>query len=202
MPDSARRTVMHRVDTWGSVIVCAAAFALLTVGCGGPRTGASADPSVDPGYPDWVRIVPPATEGATYFVGAVARVSDVETGIESAMSDAVSQAVEGQRRHFIQLFDRAASESGVETTSEMRMEFRTGIADELSGRLRPAVHREAVHHRRCEGEAPCEVYVLARLDHLERNQIFEEALSALGQRKQREGRGDVALLIEWILRNL
>lgn len=197
---------MHRLNVRRVWIACAVALSLLAAGCGAPHSGAGG-PTAGTGYPDWVRLVPEATGEASYFVGSVSLARDTETGFEAAESDALAQAAEAQRRHFVRLFDRAAAEAGVETTSEERLEFRTSIADDLAGNLGPAARREDVFYRRCEregggeGEAVCEAFVLLRLDHSERDRIFEESLAALGQRKQREGETHIALLIEWMLRN-
>lgn len=197
---------MRGRDLRGVLMACAVALSLLGAGCGAPRS-ATAEPVAEEGYPDWVRLVPEATDDASYYVGSVSLARNPEDGFQAAESDALAQAAEAERRRFIRLFDRAAAEAGVETTSRERLEFRTGIADEMAGHLELAAHREEVFYRGCEGEGGeergtvCEAFVLLRIDHTERDRIFNESLAALGQRRQREGETVVALLIEWMLRN-
>lgn len=198
---------MHRLNVCRVAIACFGALVLLLVGCAAPGTGTDAGTTTETAYPDWVRLVPEATAEASYYIGAISLARDVESGIEAAESDALTQLAEGQRRYFIQLFDAAAGESGVEATSEERLEFRTSIASDFTGQLEPATRREAVYYRHCqredggERETVCEVFVLLRLDHAERDRIAAEFLAALGQRKQRDGDTHIATLIEWMLRN-
>jgi hypothetical protein len=194
---------MHGRELPGVLVMCAIALSLLGAGCGAPRS--TSEPAAEEGYPDWVRLVPEATDDASYYVGSVSLARDPESAFEAAESEALAQAAEAGRRRFIRLFDRAAAEAGVETTSQERLEFRTGIADEVAGHLEPAAHREDVFYRLCEGGEErgtvCQAFVLLRIDHAERDRIFNDSLAALGQRKQREGETHLALLIEWMLRN-
>jgi len=198
---------MHRLNLRRAAIVCFFALALLPVGCAAPGTGAEIETTTEPAYPDWVRIVPEATDDASYYVGTVALARDLEEGIEVAAGDAFVQMTEAQRRHFIDLFDRAAADGGIETTSQERLQLRTNITDEIARDLKPAVRREDTYYRYCEGErrkqrgAVCELFVLVRLDHAARDRISAESLAAIGRRKQQEGETNMALLIEWVLRN-
>jgi len=201
---------MHRAMVFRFVIACAGLSALLSAGCGGPGDGAAVSPVSDEGYPDWVRIVPAGTDDVSYYVGAVALARDPESGLEKAEGDAVAQAEEAARMQFVRRFDAAATGAGVETTSEERLEFRTNIASDLARLLGPAVEREDAFYRYCEGGdggqpsaggPVCELFVLVRLDHAERDRILNEALASLGEKKQREGQTKIAQLIEWMLRN-
>lgn len=198
---------MHRLNVRRAAMACVCALALVAAGCAAPGAGADAEVTAETAYPDWVRIVPEATEEASYYVGIVSLARGVESGIEAAEADAFGQVAEGQRRHVIRLFDSAAADAGIETTSEERLELRTNIASELTDQLEPATRREDAYYRHCKGEQAeqqetvCEVFVLVRLDHAERDRILSESLAAIGQRKQRDGEMNAAALIEWILRN-
>jgi hypothetical protein len=197
---------MHRPIA-GLAVVALGALALLPFGCAAPGADAGVAGTVEPAYPDWVRLVPAETAEASYYVGSISLARDVDEAVEGATADAMDQVVEGQRRHVVDLFDRAARDAGIETTSDERLQFRTGIANELSRGLEPATRTEDVYFRHCVNdrgeprEAVCEAFVLLRLDHAERDRIFDERLAAIGQRKQREGGTNTAALIEWILKN-
>jgi hypothetical protein len=198
---------MHRSKVCRAAAAGIVALALLPAGCATPGGGGGAATTAETGYPDWVRIVPEPTEGASFYVGAVSLARDVEAGIEAAETDAFDEMVEGQRRYFIDLFDRAAVDGGITTTSQERLELRTSITNEVTGRLGPATKREDVYYRYCEDQegkqrgTVCEVYALVRLDHSERDRISRESLAAIGEAKQRAGETNMATLIEWVLRN-
>jgi hypothetical protein len=198
---------MHRSILRRAAVGCLAALTLLPVGCAAPDVEVEAEMPTRSTYPDWVRVVPEATDEASYFVGSVALARDVEGAIEAAETDAFDQMREAQRRHFVDLFDRAAKDAGIETTSRERLELRTNVTDEIADDLAPATERMDAYYRHCEGEegkqrgAVCEAFVLVRLDHVERDRISSETLASIGQRKQQDGETNLAALIEWALRN-
>ena len=198
---------MYRSHVRGAAIACLFALALLPLGCTAPAPEPETDATGQPGYPEWVRLVPEPTDGSSFYVGGIALARDVEEALDAAAADAFSQMREGERRHFVDLFDRAARDAGIETTSQERLDLRTNITDEITGLLRPATERVDSFYRFCEGEedrergSVCEAYVLLRLDDIERDRIARETLAGIGQRKQEAGETNLAALIEWTLRN-
>jgi hypothetical protein len=195
---------MHRSSVCRAAVACLWALALLPAGCATPGVEADTEPATRPAYPDWVRIVPEPTDEASYYVGAVALARDLESGIAAAEADAMAQVREGQRRHLVSLFDRAAADAGIETTSQERLALRTNIADEVTRELSPAASQMDVSYRECgHGSAStvCEVFLLIRLDHAERDRISDRVLAAVAEERQREGETNLAALIEWALKN-
>ena len=153
-------------------------------------------------------MVPAPTNERSFHVGAVSLAPDPDTGIETAEREALDEITEEGRRYFGKRFDRAAADSGIETTSDERLEFKTHFAGVFAERLGPATRREDSYYRLCEREeelaraAVCEAYTLVSLDLVERKRIFDETLAEMMRERRAEGRGHLADLIEWMIRNL
>ena len=179
----------------------------VVAGCAGPasESDAAAVDAAAEDLPEWVRIVPRSTGGATCFVGGVSMAADAETGIELATADALSQIANEAARRVSDLHTRGVTRSGVVTTPEERLFIKSDLTDAYSERMQAAAVREKVYHRPCGdageggGQGPvCQVFVLVSVQ--EENWDRELTDSLLAVRKSRRMQSATVELLDWMLR--
>jgi hypothetical protein len=190
-----------------TVLLAALSACAFVSGCAGTSSETDIDTAVaEPGAPpEWVRIVPRSANGATCFVGGVSMAADVETGIELATADALSQIANEASRRANDLLTLGTSRSGVVTMPEDRLVIKTEVADAYSERMLAAAVRENEYHRPCgePGDSGargpvCQIFVLVSV----REEIWDRAMTdALVEvRKSRRMQSAAVELLDWMVR--
>lgn len=177
---------------------CLLAVCCLSAGCAGTgSTGGLADAVA---YPDWVLVVPAATDDASYFVGGCAEAYCESDGIEKARADALEQAAVQLTIRFTQLFDRALTETRVEATSTERYRFKIDGMEICAGTLGTVAELADSYVRPCPGVAPggpvCDVFVLVSIENRAEDTALAAALDEFRRALRSEGSTGLAEVAE------
>jgi hypothetical protein len=189
-------------------------LALLAVlsGCAGQLRAPATVTTGAGDYPRWVRMVPLDSGGTSYYVGIASGATDRESGVVAAEEDARVQASREAQVQFVSQFDQALRGSGVETSSDDRLEFRNLAETPFLAQARAVVRRDSLYTRPCavgaEGTGSatdlgasrvCEVYVLMSVKDDELARVLNEALVTLRKEAVRSGQGKFAKILDWML---
>jgi hypothetical protein len=182
------------------VLACA-----LIAGCagGGANTG---EPVAVQTYPDWVRMVPTATETSRYFVGGCSRAATLDGAIAVAAADVEKEVTSTERSRFLQLFDAALKDGRTETTPIERARFRNEGSEHYADAAAGTLECEHVFYDDCGDEtdedAVCSVFVLMRLDYAARDAALRKTLQEIRSEFRQEGNTSLAAVAERMERGI
>jgi len=181
--------------------------------------GCSAPPRTEPQVggaelPGWVLVVPVEENGRNIFVGGCTMALSAREGVHAARTEAHLQITSAARTQFTEVFAHSSRDSGVETTSLDRLDFRELGFERYAEAMVAATRLDRVYLRSCLGgsrwendRAPdpdefdgevCSVFVQISFDTDAWERLLSETLREMRHHYESNGKHNLAELADWI----
>ncbi len=164
--------------------------------------------------PEWVRMVHPRADGRDIYVGGCSMASGPGQSVELAMADAFSQMTERSRSDFTRVFAGATRESGIETTSFDRLDFRERGLELYADYVTGAARLDRVYFQDCEtgrayeelpdhwaGGPVCRTFAELSVDSAAWGRLLEESVLEMRHEFAKGGRENLVDLADWVISN-
>jgi hypothetical protein len=175
-------------------------------GCAGTRTSEGRASAVST-LPDWVTIAMPEEDGRSLFVGGTSFAADIESGLDEAENDALSQVHNAAVHRFTNRFNQGIRVVGIETTPVERLDLKNSISGPYADRMEALARTDDQFYRPCgddgttAGEGPvCQVFVLVSVGLEDWDSALIETLVEEKRRRDEEGQGNLSELLEHMIR--